>query len=152
MGDAVQVKDNGAVGEVLSLKGNQAEVRIGALKSVIKRNRLDKVAQRTLKRVQNASERPAATRGYDLNEKFANFSPRLDVRGQRAEEVLPRLMGFVDEASVFGADELRIIHGKGNGVLREVVRNYLRSHENVASAYDEHVERGGAGVTIVRMK
>ena len=152
VGDAVQVKDNGAVGEVLSLKGNQAEVRIGSLKSVIKRNRLDKVAQRTLKRVQNASERPAATQGYDLNEKFANFSSRLDVRGQRAEEVLPRLMGFVDEASVFGADELRIIHGKGNGVLREVVRNYLRSHENVASAYDEHVERGGAGVTIVRMK
>ena len=151
VGDAVQVKDNGAVGEVLSLKGSQAEVRIGSLKSMIKRSRLDKVAQRALKRVQNASERPA-TRGYDLNEKFANFSTRLDVRGQRAEEVLPKLMGFVDEASVFGADELRIIHGKGNGVLREVVRNYLRSHENVASAYDEHVERGGAGVTIVRMK
>ena len=152
VGDAVQVKDNGAVGEVLLLKGNQVEVRIGSLKSVIKRNRLDKVAQRTLKRQQNASERPTATRGYDLSEKFANFSTRLDVRGQRVEEVLPRLMGFVDEASVFGADELRIIHGKGNGVLREVVRNYLKSHEQVASAYDEHVERGGAGVTIVRMK
>ena len=87
---------------------------------MIKLNRLDKVAQRTLKRVQNASERPR-TQGYDLNEKFANFTTRLDVRGQRAEEVLPRLMGFVDEASVFGADELRIVHGKGNGVLREVV-------------------------------
>ena len=150
-GDAVQVKDNGAIGEVLAIKGKEAEVRIGSLKSVIKLNRLDKVAQRTLKRVQNTAER-SATRGYDLNEKFANFSTRLDVRGQRAEEVLPRLMGFVDEASVFGADELRIIHGKGNGVLREVVRNYLRSHDRVASAYDEHVERGGAGVTIVRMK
>ena len=150
-GDAVQVKDNGAIGEVLAIKGKEAEVRIGSLKSVIKLNRLDKVAQRTLKRVQNTAER-SATRGYDLNEKFANFSTRLDVRGQRAEEVLPRLMGFVDEAAVFGADELRIIHGKGNGVLREVVRNYLRSHDRVASAYDEHVERGGAGVTIVRMK
>ena len=151
VGDAVQVKDNGAIGEVLALKNKEAEVRIGSLKSVIKLNRLDKVAQRTLKRVQNASE-SKTTRGYDLNEKFANFSTRLDVRGQRAEEVLPRLMGFVDEASVFGSDELRIIHGKGNGVLREVVRNYLRSHDKVASAYDEHVERGGAGVTIVRMK
>ena len=151
VGDAVQVKDNGAIGEVLALKNKEAEVRIGSLKSVIKLNRLDKVAQRTLKRVQNASE-STASRGYDLNEKFMNFSPRLDVRGQRAEEVLPRLMGFVDEASVIGADELRIIHGKGNGVLREVVRNYLRSQDRVASAYDEHVERGGAGVTIVRMK
>ena len=128
VGDAVQVKDNGAIGEVLSLKNKEAEVRIGSLKSVIKLNRLDKVAQRMLKRVQNVSE-STAMRGYDLNEKFANFSPRLDVRGQRAEEVLPRLIGFVDEASVFGADELRIIHGKGNGVLREVVRNYLRSHD-----------------------
>ena len=151
VGDAVQVKDNNAVGEVLAIKGKEAEVRIGSLKSVIKLSRLDKVAQRTLKRIQNTAERPA-TRGYDFNEKFANFSTRLDVRGQRAEEVLPRLMGFVDEASVFGADELRIIHGKGNGVLREVVRNYLRTHDKVASAYDEHVERGGAGVTIVRMK
>ncbi len=151
VGDAVQIKDNQAVGEVLALRGKQAEVRIGSLKSTVKLNRLNKVAQRALKRVQNAAERPKM-QGYDMSEKFANFSTRLDVRGQRAEEVLPRLMGFVDEASVFGADELRIVHGKGNGVLREVVRNYLRTHERVASAYDEHVERGGAGVTIVRMK
>ncbi len=151
VGDAVRVKDNGAIGEVLSLRGQQVEVRIGALKSMIKRNRLDKVSSRTLKRVQNTTERPAQQR-YDLHEKFTNFSPRLDVRGQRAEEVIPRLMGFVDEAAMVGSDELRIVHGKGTGVLREVVRNYLRTHERVASTYDEHVERGGAGVTIVRMK
>ena len=151
VGDAVRVKDNGAIGEVLSLRGQQVEVRIGALKSMIKHNRLDKVAARTLKRLQNATERPATQR-YDLHEKFTNFSPRLDVRGQRAEEVIPRLMGFVDEAAMVGSDELRIVHGKGTGALREAVRNYLRSHERVAATYDEHVERGGAGVTIVRMK
>ena len=155
VGDAVRVKDNGAIGEVLSLRGQQVEVRIGALKSMIKRNRLDKVSSRTLKRVQNAAERPVqqgAAQRYDLHEKFTNFSPRLDVRGQRAEEVIPRLMGFVDEAAMVGSDELRIVHGKGTGALREAVRNYLRTQERVAAIYDEHVERGGAGVTIVRMK
>ena len=74
------------------------------------------------------------------------------MRGQRAEEVIPRLMGFVDEAAMVGSDELRIVHGKGTGALREAVRNYLRTQERVAAIYDEHVERGGAGVTIVRMK
>ncbi len=150
VGDAVRVKDNNAIGEVLSMRGQQVEVRIGALKSIIKRNRLDKVSSRTLKRTQNAAERPAQR--YDMHEKFTNFSPRLDVRGQRAEEVIPRLMGFVDEAAMVGSDELRVVHGKGTGALREAVRNYLRTHERVAATYDEHVERGGAGVTIVRMK
>lgn len=149
-GDAVRIKDTGAIGEVVNVKGNQAEILIGALKSNIKISRLEKIARKELRKVQ--SETVDVKHSVNLNEKLANFSSNLDLRGKRVEEVIPKLENFVDEAAMFGMSELRIIHGKGDGILREVVRNYLRTHERVLRAEDEHVERGGAGVTIVTMK
>ncbi|MFP4090257.1 MAG: endonuclease MutS2 [Cyclobacteriaceae bacterium] len=151
-GDAIRVKDNGALGEVLNIKGNQAEILMGSLKSNIKLNRLEKVSRKMLKQTSVESSGSSRQDALDLNKKFADFSTNLDIRGNRAEEALPKLENFVDEASMFGMDELRIIHGKGNGILREVVRDYLRKHDRVAHAQDEHVERGGAGVTIVRLR
>lgn len=149
-GDAVRIKDSGALGEVISVKGNQVEILIGALKSNIKLNRLERIAKKELKKIQ---PEPSVQRNkINLNEKYANFSSNLDLRGKRVEEALPRLEGFVDEAAMFGLGELRIIHGKGDGILREVVRNYLRTHPGVQRAEDEHVERGGAGVTVVSLK
>jgi len=150
-GDAIRVIDNGAIGEVLSIKGKQAEILIGALKSTIKLKRLEKISKKSLKKTTSHNQ-SSASRSMDVNRKFAAFSSNLDIRGKRAEEALPTLQNFVDEASMFGMGELRIIHGKGNGVLREVVRDYLRQHDRVSQARDEHVERGGAGVTIVKMK
>lgn len=150
-GDAIRVRDNGALGEVLSIKGKQAEILIGSLKSNVKLNRLEKVSRKVL-RQQGADSKTSRQDTLDINRKFADFSTSLDIRGNRAEEALPKLENFVDEASMFGMEELRIIHGKGNGILREVVRDYLRKHDRVAHAQDEHVERGGAGVTIVRLR
>ena len=149
-GDAVRVKDNGALAEVVAVKGNQADVLMGSLKSTIKLNRLEKVAQRTLKKVQRQST--ASTSNIDLQKKLANFTTRLDVRGDRAEAVIPKLMTFMDEALMAGVREVAVIHGKGNGVLREVVRNYLRTQPYVSSAHDEHIERGGDGVTVIALK
>lgn len=149
-GDAVRIKDTGAIGEVVHIKGNQAEILIGALKSNIKTIRLEKIGRKALRKVQ--SETTDVKHHVNLNEKLANFSSNLDLRGKRVEEVIPKLENFIDEAAMFGMPELRIIHGKGDGILREVVRNYLRTHERVQRAGDEHVERGGAGVTIVTMK
>jgi DNA mismatch repair protein MutS2 len=150
-GDAIRVLDNGAIGEVLSIKGKQVEILIGSLKSTIKLKRLEKISRKALKKTATDTK-TTSTKGLDLNKKFADFSSNLDIRGKRAEEALPTLETFVDEASMFGMEELRIIHGKGNGILREVVRDYLRRHDRVAQAHDEHVERGGAGVTIVRLR
>ena len=150
-GDAVRVLDNGAIGEVISVKGKQAEILIGSLKSTIKLNRLEKISRKALKNTA-ADTKSASPKGLDINKKFSEFSTNLDIRGKRAEEALPTLQNFVDEASMFGMNELRIIHGKGNGILREVVRDYLYRHDRVAQAHDEHVERGGAGVTIVKLR
>lgn len=150
-GDAIRVVDNGTIGEVISVKGKQAEILIGSLKSTIKLKRLEKISRKALKKTA-ADTKSAPTRGLDINKKFTEFSSNLDIRGKRAEEALPTLQNFVDEASMFGLDELRVIHGKGNGILREVVRDYLHRHDRVAQAHDEHVERGGAGVTIVKLR
>jgi DNA mismatch repair protein MutS2 len=88
----------------------------------------------------------------DLNERQLNFSFNLDIRGKRGEEALGLLDQFMDNALMLGYDELRVIHGKGDGILRTLVRNHLRSYRQVATLQDEHADRGGAGVTIVKLR
>ena len=91
-------------------------------------------------------------RSLNYNRRAADFSPSLDLRGNRAEEAVSKLDAFIDEALLLGINELRIIHGKGNGILREVIRNYLRDYSYIKSIADEHVEHGGAGVSVVRLE
>jgi DNA mismatch repair protein MutS2 len=90
--------------------------------------------------------------GIDINEKMANFTFEIDVRGNRVEEALPRIDSFLDTAIMLNYNELRILHGKGDGILRQVIREHLRKYKQVRSMQDEHVERGGAGITVVQFK
>jgi len=88
----------------------------------------------------------------DINEKMQNFNFNLDIRGKRGEEAIGEVDRFVDDALMLGFPELRIVHGKGDGILRTLVRNHLRGYKQVARMADEHADRGGAGVTVVTMK
>ncbi|HEX8040340.1 MAG TPA: Smr/MutS family protein, partial [Chryseosolibacter sp.] len=109
-----------------------------------------------LEKISAAAEKPVSAGpragGIRLYEKQANFNPTLDVRGKRVEEVLPLLEQFLDTALLLGHGELRILHGKGEGVLRKVAREHLSRVKQVATYHDEHVERGGDGITIVVLK
>jgi DNA mismatch repair protein MutS2 len=78
-----------------------------------------------------------------------HFKTDIDVRGKRGDEAVEQVRSFVDEAIVVGAKELKILHGKGNGILKQMIREYLRTVDVVRSCRDEHVERGGAGITVV---
>jgi DNA mismatch repair protein MutS2 len=80
------------------------------------------------------------------------YSPNLDIRGMRGEEILPLVQSFVDDGYMLGLKDLRIVHGKGNGILKEITRNLLRNMNPVAKMEDEHADRGGAGVTLVTLK
>ena len=151
MGSYVRIEGQTAIGEILALRGKDAEVRIGELKSNIKLNRLEKVSRKTYREAVGIRETPR-TQGVDLNEKMMNFSFNLDIRGYRGEESLGELDRFMDSALMLGYPELRIVHGKGDGILRSLVRNHLRSYKQVASMTDEHADRGGQGVTLVKMK
>ncbi len=151
VGSYVRIEGQTAIGEVLALRGKDAEVRIGELKSTIKLNRLEKVSRKTYREAVGIRETPRS-QGMDLNEKMMNFSFNLDIRGYRGEEALGELDRFLDSALMLGYPELRIVHGKGDGILRTLVRNHLRAYKQVASLADEHADRGGQGVTLVKMK
>lgn len=154
VGSLVRIKGQTALGEVLLLKGKDAEVAIGDLKTTIKLNRLENVSRRVYKEaIGEKSPRPKMT-GIDLNEKAMNFSFNVDLRGKRVDEALVAVDEFMDDALMLGYPELRIVHGKGDGILRQLVRNHLRASykKYVSTMEDEHADRGGAGVTIVRMR
>ncbi|MCE7054847.1 Smr/MutS family protein [Algoriphagus sp. AGSA1] len=148
-GDWVRVKDNGAIAEVLQVKGNEVEVSIGELKSKVKLSRLEKISQGVVKKEKKAA---VSRSGYNTNEKMMDYSPNLDIRGRRGEEVLSLIQTFVDEGHMLGLKDLRIVHGKGNGILRDLTRNFLRDMTQVKHIEDEHADRGGAGVTLVTLK
>jgi len=88
---------------------------------------------------------------FDLNEKAQNFETKLDVRGKKVEEALQIIENYIDEAILLGVREVKILHGKGDGILRHVIRQYLNTVRQVKTAKDERVEFGGQGITIVEM-
>ncbi len=145
VGDRVRIIGQEVSGVVLSLKGKYATVQFGELKSKVELTKLEK--PEGILPVQRSVNAPAAT--VKLHEKQAAFTSLLDIRGKRAEEVIPLLDQFLDTALLLGYRELKILHVKGEGVLRTVVRTELKKHALVAHFEDEHVERGGAGITVV---
>ena len=148
VGDYVHLDGSESSAEILAIKGNEAEISIGHLKSFVKINRL----QKSSKKAQAASLSSYSSHNLDLVEKRISMGYQIDIRGMRAEEVMSKMDNVMDQALLVGQNELRIVHGKGNGVLRKVVREHLRTYNEVHTMEDEHADRGGDGVTIVRLR
>jgi DNA mismatch repair protein MutS2 len=152
-GDFVRIKDRETVGQIIKIKGAQAEIAIGDLKSNIKLTRLEKISAKEYIRVTGTTVTGTPRLiGSDFNEKLKNFNSLLDLRGRRAEEVLPILNTYLDEALLLGKNEVRILHGKGDGILRNVIRSYLNNVDFIAHVRDEDVEKGGAGISVIQLK
>ncbi|MEN7548726.1 endonuclease MutS2 [Rapidithrix thailandica] len=151
LGDYVKIKDQNAYGEVLSISGKDALVMIGSLKSNIKLNRLVKVTRKEFRKA-STTGKSGHSAGATMADKMVHFNPSIDIRGKRAEEVLSMIDDFIDSAIMLSVTHLKILHGKGNGILREVVRNHLRNFKEVKYFEDEHADRGGAGVTLITLK
>ncbi len=149
-GDKVKIKISGAAGEVVSIKGQQVELSLGGLTSRVKLKDIEKISSKDFKK--STDERVKQIAGIDLNRKMADFSATLDIRGVRVEEAFLKVENYMDEAILLGYHEVRILHGKGHGVLRDLVRTILKENPKVISAKDEHVERGGAGITVVTLE
>ena len=153
-GDMVMI-DNEAdrIAEVLQIGPKDALVAIGNLQTTVKVSRLQKVSNNAARKQQ----RPQVTVyvsnvGDEVRERKLNFKPEIDVRGMRTDEALEKVSAFVDEALLCEQTHLRILHGKGNGILRQMIRQQLRSLPFVVSVGDEHVQFGGAGITIVELE
>lgn len=142
VGDFVRITGSQSMGRVSRIKGKQAEVEIGELRSSIQLQKLEKISHLPEQIIQKSSA------SMNLSDKMMVFSTQLDIRGQRAEEALRQLEAWLDEAILLGQTSLRVLHGKGNGILRELVRKFLRGYPQVRNIRDEHADQGGAGVTL----
>ncbi|UII27256.1 Smr/MutS family protein [Fulvivirga maritima] len=150
VGDTVRFIDNQVTGEVIDVRGKDVEVKVGDLKTVVKKKRLEKISKAKAREITRSYGKPGS--GMNLNQKVADFTGTLDVRGKRGEEVLGMVDKFIDDAMIANSSEVKILHGKGNGILKDLIRNHLKGSNVIESIHDEHVERGGAGISIVTLK
>ena len=145
-GDMVRLTDQDITGEVLDVNGPSVLVAFGNMVTTVPFNRLEKTEGGRRKSL----DQPATGKTSSAwNERFLSFVPQTDVRGMRGEEALQEVARLLDEALVVGVSEVRILHGKGNGILRSLIRDYLQKQHFVRSFRDEHEERGGSGITVV---
>ncbi len=150
-GDSVRLHGQNSIGEVLSVDGNNITVAFGMLKSTVKADRLEKMSRNKIKKENIKATFVSAQTTDDMREKQLHFKQEIDVRGMRADEALQAVTYFIDDAIQVGCQRVRILHGTGTGVLRQVLRQYLKTVAGVAHFQDEHVQFGGAGITVVEL-
>ncbi|MDE5962544.1 MAG: Smr/MutS family protein, partial [Alistipes sp.] len=148
VGSKVRMAGQDVVGVVQSVKGRKAQVAFGQMLTTVEKERLTVVSNNEYRE----ATRPQSARtvvSVDISARKLNFRDHIDVRGIRASEALDTVQDFIDDALMVGVGSVTILHGKGTGALKEEIRRYLRTIPEVASAVDEHADRGGAGITIV---
>ncbi|HWD89184.1 MAG TPA: endonuclease MutS2 [Mucilaginibacter sp.] len=144
-GDWVKLTDSETTGQVMEIARDNVIIAIGDLRTVAKKNRVQKVSK---KEVPKEVRRGFSSQTSDL----ANFSPEIDVRGKRGDEALYEIEKLLDRALMMSFNSLKIIHGKGDGILRKLIRDYLKKYDAVGRMEDEHADRGGDGITYVYLK
>ena len=148
VGDSVRLKGQTSVGTVLELQEKQATVAFGMIKSTVKLDRLEKVSKNQIKKEIQKSTFVSEQTSEQMHEKRLHFKQEIDVRGMRGDEALQTVTYFIDDAIQVGAQQVRILHGTGTGILRQLIREYLRTVPGVKNFHDEHVQFGGAGITV----
>ncbi|MCR5239491.1 MAG: Smr/MutS family protein [Prevotella sp.] len=160
-GDTVRIKGLTSVGEIESISGSQAVVIFGGMRTKMRADRLEH-AEKPKPQLSKAEERNSNIAGsYGMVSKDTrdvidnrkiNFRQDLDVRGMRGDEAINAVTYFIDDAILVGMPRVRILHGTGTGVLRQLIRQYLATIPNVVHYRDEHVQFGGAGITVVDLE
>jgi DNA mismatch repair protein MutS2 len=148
-GDKVKIKGQPAVGEVISVGKNNIAVALGNIIMNVVPDKIEKIQQNEYPNIEHNKTSSVTS---DLLLKRVNFKSTLDVRGERTVAALEQVADFVDEALMLGITEIKILHGKGNGILREEIRRYLKVFGNTLNFFDEEEEAGGAGITVVEIK
>ena len=155
-GDSVRIKGTNSIGEIETIQGKQATVIFGGLRSKVKVEQLERAVSPRPSEVGDSAQKHAhlaiqtsrVTRAT-MEDRRQNFHQDLDVRGMRGDEAVDTVMHFIDDAILVGLSRVRILHGTGTGILRQLIRQYLNTVPNVVKARDEHVQFGGAGITVV---
>ena len=148
----VRVKGQEAAGEVIALKGKKVTVAFGILKSTTSLDQLEKIKAEEAGKLKIKTQSKVKLGDWDVSTRRVSFRPDIDLRGKRADEAMELVVDFIDEAIMVGARELRILHGKGNGILRQLIREYLHTTDLIEWYGDAPIQQGGAGITVVRLE
>ena len=159
-GMTVRIKGLTTTGKIESIDKKMATVIFGDMRTKMRTDRLERVSEETLKAQQKSTaaqkqsfqpewmERGAMTRNT-IDSHRAQFKQDIDVRGMRGDEAINAVTYFIDDAILVGVSRVRILHGTGNGILRQLIRQYLATIPNVVHFQDEHIQFGGHGITVV---
>jgi DNA mismatch repair protein MutS2 len=152
VGDMVRIGGQDAAGEVMEIRGKNCVVAFGMLKTNAKLAQLEKIMSEEAGRLRRKDQSRVNLGEWNVSTRRVHFRPDIDLRGKRADEAMELVVDFIDEAIMVNAGDLRILHGKGNGVLRQLIREYLHSVDLVEWYGDAHVDQGGAGITVVKLQ
>lgn len=141
IGDWVRMLDTGNDAEVIEIAKNNLILALGDLRTVVKKNKVEKI------RGKEKAKAVKKQRAFSATGDVADFRPEIDVRGMRTEDALHKIEQVLDRALMIGYPSLKIVHGKGDGILRRFIRDYLRKYSHVSRFEDEHPDRGGDGIT-----
>ncbi len=152
VGDNVKLEGQSTVGTIMEINGKNAVVSFGVMKTTVKTDRLRRTLSKPQTSASQVSSYISTQTSASSRDRQLNFNREIDVRGMRVDEALQAVTYFIDDAIQFSAGEVRILHGTGTGALRQSIRQYLNAVPGVASYRDEHVQFGGAGITVVTLE
>ena len=152
-GEKVRIKSNGMVGEIAKVSSKAIVVNIGNISSKLTPDKVERITSNEYRDAVKTVAPKVSSVHIDssITERKLNFSPELDVRGERLNDAIEKVARYIDDAVMLGIPGVRIIHGKGTGVLRDEIQKLLRTMPGVEKVADEHIQFGGTGVTVVTL-
>ena len=149
VGDKVMVKESGIVGEVMQINGKILNISVGNIVSKTEIGKVKKISNREFKNITGEELRQTSYSTDNLSQRRLEFKPTIDIRGERLVQAMEIVSRFIDDALMVGIGQVKILHGKGNGILKEEIRKYLKTVPGVNSYRDEDIQLGGSGITVV---
>ena len=137
------------IGEVIEVTSKSVIVSFNNMITTVDMEKLQKTGEENTGKTSGKTSSTGFM--HELYQRKLRFKPEIDIRGQRGDEALQTVTGFIDEAIMVDEKEVRILHGKGDGILRQLVRDWLQANNMVKKYHDEHIERGGTGITVVEL-
>lgn len=149
VGDAVRIKAKDTNGTIVEIHKQMATIAIGQLKSKVNLHQLERISHKKQKEQQRQISYISKHTQTEIRERKLNFKQEIDVRGMRADDAVQTISYYIDDAMIVDVAKVRILHGTGTGVLRDVIRQYLATVTGIKSATDEQIQLGGSGITVV---
>ena len=150
-GDKVKIKGGDLIGEVMQVGGTWVNVAVGSIISKVQKANVEHISNNEFNNAVKSLPKQMSSHSESISQRKLDFKPNIDIRGERLMEALEIVSRFIDDALMVGIGEVKILHGKGNGILKEEIRKYLKTVPGVISCKDEDIQFGGSGITVVKL-